>query len=93
MRRAAKTDANHAEIRQALRAAGWTVVDLSAVGRGVPDLLCAKQGRIELVEVKDGRKPSSARKLTPDETHFMTTLAAAGVTVRVVLSVEEALQL
>jgi hypothetical protein len=69
MRRAAKRDANHAEVVDALRASGCGVVDLAAVGAGVPDLLvCAPTWphTTSLVEVKDGRKPPSARRLTPD---------------------------
>lgn len=54
---ARKTDRNHAPIRQALRDAGWQVLDLSGVGRGVPDLL-ARRGDVRVwVEVKvDGEE-------------------------------------
>jgi hypothetical protein len=75
MRRAAKVDANHAEIVRALRAAGCGVLDLSRVGDGCPDLLVhapthpACQFGI-LLEIKDGNKPPSARKLTPAQLKF-----------------------
>ena len=63
-----KTDANQAEIVEALRGLGYcTVHSLHAVGGGVPDLLVGIGGRNYLVEVKDGSKPPSARKLTPDQ--------------------------
>lgn len=42
MRRRAKVDSNHAEIVEALRAQGWEVISLAAIGGGVPDLLCWK---------------------------------------------------
>lgn len=67
MRRAAKTDANQAEIVATLRMVGATVQPLHAVGGGVPDLLVGFRGRNYLIEVKDGRKPPSERKLTPDQ--------------------------
>ena len=67
MRRAAKTDANQDQVVEALRVAGATVQSLAAVGQGVPDLLVGFQGKTLLMEVKDGRKPPSARRLTEDQ--------------------------
>lgn len=64
MRRAAKVDANQAEIVADLRKAGCSVESLAAVGKGVPDLLVGHGSRNYLLEVKDGSKPPSARKLT-----------------------------
>lgn len=59
---AARTDANQAEIVRTLRAIGATVQDLSAVGRGCPDLLVGWRGQNFLLEVKTERG-----KMTPDE--------------------------
>lgn len=75
MRRAAKVDANHAEIVRTLRSAGCGVLDLSAVGNGCPDLLVHAPTfpacRMPvLLEVKDGKKPPSARALTPAQERF-----------------------
>jgi hypothetical protein len=67
MRRAAKIDANQTQVVQALRAAGATVQSLAAVGQGVPDLLVGFQGQTLLIEVKNGRKPPSARQLTDQQ--------------------------
>lgn len=67
MRRAAKVDANQAAIVNALREIGVTVQPLHAVGSGCPDLLCGFRGRNILIEVKDGDKYPSARKLTADQ--------------------------
>ena len=39
MRRAAKVDANHGDIVAALRRHGCKVVDLSGMGKGVPDVM------------------------------------------------------
>ena len=73
MRRAARVDANQAEIVEALRAAGVSVLVLSQLGRGTPDLLLGTHMGNLLLEVKDGAKPPSARKLTPDEERFFST--------------------
>lgn len=67
MRRAAKIDANQEQVVSALRAVGATVQTLAAVGKGVPDLLVGYQGKTLLLEVKDGRKPPSERRLTEDQ--------------------------
>lgn len=70
MRRAAKADANQAEIVALLRKLGCSVQPIHMVGRGVPDLLLGVAGKNFIVELKDGSKPPSARKLTPDETDW-----------------------
>ena len=73
MRRAARTDGNHAEVVKALRAIGASVADTSGVGAGFPDLVVGYRGRNWLVEVKDGRKSPSRRALTPDQVEFVAT--------------------
>lgn len=71
MMRNAKTDINHAEIRDALRSVpGCRVFDTARLGGGFPDLVVGFMGRISLLEIKDGSKPPSKRKLTPDEKRF-----------------------
>lgn len=68
MRRAARTDANHATVMLDLRRLGYRVEDMSQVGGGVPDLLVGTPcGALCLVEVKDGAKPPSKRVLTEDQ--------------------------
>ena len=67
MRRAAKIDANQTAVVQALRQLGATVQSLAAIGDGCPDLLVGYRGQTLLLEVKDGSKPPSARRLTPDQ--------------------------
>ena len=73
MRRAARTDSNHAEIVAELRKIGCSVVSLAPLGNGCPDLLVGIFGRNLLLEVKDGEKPPSARKLTVLEKEFHDT--------------------
>lgn len=71
MRRAARVDANQAEIVKALRQIGATVTPLHRVGQGVSDLLVSFRQRWLVLEVKDGAKPPSARELTPDEKEWI----------------------
>ena len=66
-RRAAKVDANQAEIVKELRKAGASVTPTHAAGDGFPDLAVGYQGKTFLLEVKDGNKPPSARTLTPPQ--------------------------
>jgi len=70
MRRAARTDANQAELVKALRKVGATVQPLHAVGSGCPDLLVGFRGVNYLIEVKDGEKSPSQRVLTPDQVEW-----------------------
>jgi Holliday junction resolvase len=67
MRRAAKIDANHEQVVSALRAAGATVQSLATVGNGCPDLLVGFNRQTLLMEIKDGSKSPSQRKLTEDQ--------------------------
>lgn len=67
MRRAARVDANHKEVVEALRGAGAVVQSLAAVGHGVPDLLVGFRGQTILIEIKDAKKPPSERRLTEDQ--------------------------
>ena len=70
MRRRGRVDANQAAVAKALRDAGATVAVTSGLGAGFPDLVAGVRGVNHLIEVKDGSKPPSARKLTPDEAAF-----------------------
>ena len=95
MRRAAKIDSNQRTIVSALRKAGCEVLSLAAVGNGCPDLLVHRwhtPGRLKLaglymLEIKDGNKPPSKRKLTPHQIKFRERWP-----VQVVCSEEEALK-
>ena len=67
MRRAARIDANQPEIVAALRGVGAAVQPLHTVGKGCPDLLVSHRMKTFLIEIKDGAKPPSARRLTQDQ--------------------------
>lgn len=70
MRKYARQDANHKDIRAAFERLGCSVADLSSLGKGLPDLLVGFGGLSLCVEVKDGSKPPSKRRLTEDEERF-----------------------
>ena len=55
---------------EALRKLGASVLHLHTIGKGAPDIAIGYKGRNALIEIKDGTKPPSARKLTPDEQKF-----------------------
>lgn len=75
MRRAAKIDQNQTQLVQLLRKLGCSVCVTSSVGQGFPDLVVSTNGINVLVEVKDGSKPPSARKLTADQVRFHSAWA------------------
>jgi hypothetical protein len=89
MRRAARTDANQSAIINALRGVGASVQDLSRVGHGCPDLLVGFRGCNWLLEVKDGSKNASDRKLTSDQVTWHRTWSGQKA---VVLNEDEALR-
>lgn len=70
MNYARRTDANHLAIINRFRALGFSVLDLSGVGKGCPDLLVARNGKTALIEIKDGSKSPSQRKLSPSQREF-----------------------
>ena len=67
MRRRARIDANQGDIVNAFRRMGCTVHPTHMIGQGFPDIVVGVAGANLLVEIKDGRKVPSKRKLTPDE--------------------------
>lgn len=68
MRRAAKVDGNQAEIVECLRAIPeCSVLILSAIGKGCPDILIGYRGANLLVELKNpetlrGEKPETIKR-------------------------------
>jgi hypothetical protein len=70
MKRVARVDANQKEIVEAFRKLGATVLHLHQIGQGCPDILVGYQGSNYLVEIKDGAKSPSHRKLTDDQKTF-----------------------
>ncbi|MEQ8767183.1 MAG: hypothetical protein RL885_24950 [Planctomycetota bacterium] len=81
-------DENQPAIVRALRRVGASVYSTAALGRGFPDLCVGWQGRNYLMEVKDGAKIRSKRRLTPEEEDFAAVWRGQLV---VVETVDEAL--
>ena len=68
MRYAKKVDKDHGVIRDGLRLHGYEVLDLSAVGGGVPDLAVRiVNGRSLFLEVKDSKIKKAEQALTKDQ--------------------------
>jgi hypothetical protein len=66
-----RTDRNHSEIINALRKIpNLSVFSTHEVGKGFPDIVVGYKGVNYLIEIKDGNKPPSARKLTDAELQF-----------------------
>ncbi len=70
MRRAARVDDNQKQIVAVFKAASVSVAVTSNQHSGYPDLTIGYLGYNILVEIKDGNKPPSARKLTPKQREF-----------------------
>lgn len=68
--RARKVDANQSEIVLALRQMGCSVSVTSSLGHDFPDLVVGFRGKNYLLEIKDGNKPPSHRKLRPGQQKF-----------------------
>lgn len=64
---AKKVDINQKEIVKAFRQLGAVVIDLSKVGKGVPDLIIGFKGNTIFVEIKS----SSKAKFTPCQLEFI----------------------
>ena len=85
--RAKRVDVNQKDIVHALKSFGATVVDLSGVGKGCPDLLVGFNNKTYLIEVKrDGKA-----KFTPQQLQF-NELWRGGMVVRIE-TIDDAIEL
>jgi hypothetical protein len=67
MRRAAKKDASHNPIADCLRNLGWSVLDLSRLGDGAPDMAVSRGGFCCLIECKsEGGKLNAEQAAVKD---------------------------
>lgn len=71
MRKHGKTDDNQqAIVKQLRQIPGVSVAVTSMVGNGYPDINIGLRDRTFLVELKDGKKTASRKKLKPDQEKF-----------------------
>ena len=89
--KARRKDENHNTITRVLREVGAEIVETYQLP-GALDCFVAFRGAWRLLEIKDGSKRPSARKLTPDEEATIARLARTGAPVHVVTTVDEALK-
>ena len=73
MAKARRIDDNQKLIVKQLRKCGVSVAITSMLGNGYPDLTIGFRGQNFLIELKDGNKSASRKKLTPDEKEFHDT--------------------
>jgi len=72
MRQACRIDANHNEIKKVFLYFGFDVIDTSSFSGKMLDLFVSLGSHFfQFIEIKDGNKPKSKRKLTPDEIAFI----------------------
>lgn len=69
-RRAAKVDDNQVQLVSLWRSMGISVAITSSSHDGFTDVVLGYNGLTVLTEIKDGSKPPSKRKLTPDQIKF-----------------------
>ena len=90
--RIARVDSNQKEIVEALRRSGAVVKHTHTI-KNLFDILVYFQGRTYSVEIKDGSKPKSQRKLTAGEEKCKEDLESVGVKYWIVYSIDDALEM
>lgn len=89
--RRCKTDHNQKTIVAGLRAIGACVIDLSASGGGVMDLLVIYRRKVHLVEVKNLK--GRGKILTPAQIELHRQIGDAGGEVHIVTDLEQTITL
>jgi len=82
-----RTDANHKAIVEQLRQRGIAVLDLHSLP-GALDLLVGFRGVLSLIELKDGAKSPSRRRVTDAEQTTIARFRAVGCPVIVAATLE-----
>lgn len=81
--RARRVDDNHADMLGLAKQVGAEVLDLHALP-GALDALVGYRGKLFLIEIKDGLKSASRKKLTPAEIATVERFRLVGCPVLVV---------
>jgi len=90
--KASKVDSNQKEIVTALRRVG-AVVLITSMLKNAFDILVGYKGKLYIVEIKDGKKPSSQRKLTEGELKCKNMFESVGVKYNVITTIDEAFKM
>lgn len=86
--KARRKDDNHNEIKAHAESLGFFVWDTYQLPKCC-DCVLIKNGKVFIGEIKDGSKPPSQRKLSPDEIIFMNNVKAHGGDYRIIQSIED----
>lgn len=70
MRRARRTDGNHAALRAGWQRLGGSWLDLVPEHGGEPDALVGWRGEDRLIEIKDPNGTATQRKLRPEQVEW-----------------------
>jgi len=92
MRTIARVDRNHAEIVAAMRKIGAHVVNTSQL-KNAFDCIAFYAGKTFIIEIKDGTKTASKKKLTEGELKTKEAIENRGVKYHVIESINEAIDL
>jgi len=87
-----RVDDNQPAIVQAFRALGWFVLHTHDL-KNACDLMVVRNGRVIAIEVKDGSKPASKRKLSAGESTFRDSWLANQGEWLLITSVDDVLTL
>lgn len=90
--KARKKDANHHEIVQAFESLGYNVEDMTAINNFC-DIHISKGRIYSFIEIKDGKKPPSARKLTSGEVKFRSRCLESRTNWHLCRSVQDAVEI
>ena len=88
-----RVDANQKVIVEAFRKRGASVLIMSSLGKGAPDIAVGFRGETYFFEIKDGKKPLSAQKLTQCEIKFMQEWNGHYAIIRNIEDVENFIQM
>jgi Holliday junction resolvase len=73
MRKYGRRDDNHTDIVGTFRAIGFSVLDTASLGGGAPDIIVSNHLNTWAIEIKDGDKSPSKRKLREAQKKFRAT--------------------
>lgn len=88
-----RVDQNQAAIVAAIRAIGGEWIDTSADPRSGCDGIALWRGRSLVAEIKNGKLPPSARKLTDNEERTRAKCESRGIPYLILTSVDQAVDL